>query len=235
MSLLYLVLMGAQGSGKGTQAAFIRDHYGIPHVSTGDLFRAMRSRQDELARKIQQIMAEGRLVSDDDTNAVLRDRLEQPDAANGVILDGYPRNPAQAEWLAGYLAERGARLNAVLFMQIDLYTAFKRAFGRITAADGEAYNIYFNADAITWAFEDHPEKAYPPRLVATLKASGEALTRRPDDASAHAVLKRIDTYVAETQPLLDHYRAARLLHTVEAQGSIEAVWTQVRAVIETVK
>lgn len=232
---LYVLLMGVQGSGKGTQAAFIRDTYKIPHVSTGDLFRAMRTREDDLARKIQQIMAEGRLVSDDDTNAVLQDRLEQPDAQNGVIFDGYPRNPAQAAWLDDYLKGRGAKLNAVLSMQLDLYTAFKRAFGRVTDASGEAHNIYFNADEINWKFEDHPENHYPPRLVATLKSSGEALKRRPDDASAHAVLKRIDTYVAETQPVLDHYGKAGILNTIEADQSIDAVWAQIQAIIERVK
>lgn len=232
---LYVLLMGVQGSGKGTQAAFIRDTYKIPHVSTGDLFRAMRTREDDLARKIQQIMAEGRLVSDEDTNAVLQDRLEQPDAQNGVIFDGYPRNPAQASWLDKYLKGRGAKLNAVLYMQLDLYTAFKRAFGRVTDSSGEAHNIYFNADDINWKFEDHPENLYPPQLVATLKASGEALKRRPDDASAHAVLKRIDTYVAETQPVLDHYDKSGILHTIEADQSIDAVWGQIQAIIERVK
>ena len=99
---LYIILMGVQGAGKGVQASFIREQYGIPHVSTGDLFRAMRTREDELARKIQETMKAGLLISDETTNEVLQDRLEQPDAENGVIFDGYPRNAAQAKWLDDY-------------------------------------------------------------------------------------------------------------------------------------
>ena len=100
---LYLILLGVQGAGKGVQAAWIQERYGIPHVSTGDLFRAMRTREDELAQRIQAIMASGQLISDEITNEVARDRLEQPDAANGAILDGFPRNEVQAEWLTQHL------------------------------------------------------------------------------------------------------------------------------------
>jgi adenylate kinase len=229
---LYLLLMGVQGAGKGVQAARIRDAYTLPHVSTGDLFRAMRTRDDALARKIQEIMKAGQLVSDEDTNAVLADRLQQPDAANGVIFDGYPRNIAQAEWLANYLESRGERLAAVLMLELDLYTAFKRAFGRVTGADGSSYNIYFNSDGLDYAFVDHETREYPPKLVAKAAATGESLQRRPDDASADAVLKRIDTYVESTRPLADYYREKGLLVTVNADQSIDQVWSDIQAAIE---
>lgn len=229
---LYLIIMGVQGAGKGMQAAIISERFGIPHVSTGDLFRAMRTREDDLARKIQEIMKSGQLVSDDDTNEVLLDRLSQPDAANGVILDGYPRNPAQAQWLADYLAGKGEKLTAVLSLDLDLYTAFKRAFGRVSAADGRSFNIYYNAEGIEWAFVDHPEKAYPPRLEATLSDTGEKLLRRPDDASADAVLKRIDIYLQSTQPLLDYYRQQGLLVTINADQPIETVTADIVAAVE---
>ena len=133
---LYVILMGVQGAGKGLQAKLIEDHFGIPQVSTGDLFRAMRTRTDELARKVQDIMVSGQLVDDDTTNAIVADRLAQADARNGVILDGYPRNQVQAAFLESHLADKGASVNAVLLLELDLYTAFKRAFGRVTAADG---------------------------------------------------------------------------------------------------
>ncbi len=232
---LYLNLMGVQGAGKGVQASFIRDTYGIPHVSTGDLFRAMKTRQDDLARRIQQIMAEGALVSDDITNEVVRDRLEQPDAAAGAILDGYPRNEAQARWLDDYLASRGTALSAVLLLKLDLFTAFKRAFGRVLAADGRAYNIFYDAEAIDWSFEEHPEGAYPPRLVAALKDSGEKLIRRPDDANAAAIIKRIDTYLEQTAALIRYYDGRGLLVEINADQPIPDVSRDVQAAIDRVQ
>lgn len=230
---LYVILMGVQGAGKGVQANFIRQHYGIPHVSTGDLFRAMRTRQDELALRIQQIMKEGRLVSDDVTNEVVRDRLEQPDAANGVILDGFPRNEAQAEWLEDYLASRGEKVNTVLQLKLDLYIAFKRAFGRIKHPDkNDVYNIFFDNENIRWEFEDHPENAYPPRLIAKEKGTGKVLERRADDANAAAIIKRIDTYLETTAPLIQYYSDKGLLREIDAQQPIEDVSKVVQAVID---
>jgi adenylate kinase len=231
---LYIILMGVQGAGKGVQAQFIHDEYRIPHISTGDLFRAMKTREDELARRIQEIMASGQLVSDEITNEVLRDRLEQPDAANGVILDGYPRNPAQADWLADYLRGRGESVTAVLLLRLDLYTAFKRAFGRVSSAEtGRVYNIFYDNDGIDWHYEDHPENKYPPRVVATETATGKPLVRRPDDANAGAIIKRIDTYLETTMPLVDYYRKAGLLAEIDAAQSIADVSQSIRAVIET--
>ena len=220
---LYLIIMGVQGAGKGVQAARLTAHYGIPHISTGDLFRAMKSREDELAVRVQTIMKSGQLVPDEVTNEILQDRLQQADAQSGALLDGYPRNQAQAQWLDQYLAERGEALTAVLLLELDLYTAFKRAFGRVTSSSGDSYNIYFNNEGIEWHFEEHPEQLYPPRLVATEKATGEVLKRRPDDADAAAVIKRIDTFERDTRPLIEYYENRGLLHRVNANQSIEAV------------
>jgi adenylate kinase len=230
---LYLILMGVQGAGKGVQAGFIQQQYKIPHVSTGDLFRAMRTRDDELARRIQQIMADGLLVSDEVTNEVVRDRLEQPDAASGVILDGFPRNEVQANWLNHYLASRGQSINAVLLLKLDLYIAFKRAFGRVSHPDdGRVYNIFYDNDAIEWAFEDHPQGAFPPRLVAHEKATGRQLTRRPDDANAVAIIKRIDTYLETTEPLIRYYQSHGLLHEVDAAQSIDDVSQAIKTLVD---
>ena len=220
---LYLIMMGVQGSGKGTQAAYISQKYGIPHVSTGDLFRAMKTREDPLARRVQDIMKSGALVDDDTTNEVLKDRLEQPDAAAGAILDGYPRNINQARWLAEYLNSRSLSLSGVLLLELDLYTAFKRAFGRVLSEQtGETYNIFFHTDVVNWTVVEHPERAYPPRLDAVLTATGEPLKRRPDD-EAFSVIKRIDTYVETTRPLIDYYSEQGLLVTVEADQPIDEV------------
>lgn len=229
---LYIILMGVQGAGKGVQAKFINTEYNLPHVSTGDLFRAMKTREDELARRIQQIMASGQLVSDEITCEVVRDRLEQADAAGGVILDGFPRNTRQADWLADYLASRGEKVTAVLLLKLDLYVAFKRAFGRVSSADGQIYNIFYDADAIDWRYEDHPEGAYPPRVVGTDKATGRPLVRRPDDANAGAIIKRIDTYLDTTMPLVAYYESRGLVAEVDADQPIPQVSAAIQAEIE---
>ncbi len=231
---LYLILLGVQGAGKGVQAAWIQQHYGIPHVSTGDLFRAMRTREDELAQRIQAIMASGQLISDEITNEVVRDRLSQPDAAAGAILDGFPRNEVQAAWLDDYLATRGEAVNAVLLMEIDLYVAFKRAYGRISTEDGtRIYNLYYQNENIDWQLEEHPERAWPPRVSGSECDTGMPLVRRPDDASADVVIRRIDTYMETSMPLVNWYRERGLLRCVNAEQSIEDVSAAVQAVIET--
>lgn len=233
---LYVILMGVQGAGKGVQAGFISQQYGIPHISTGDLFRAMRTREDELARRIQQIMKEGRLVSDEVTNEVLRDRLQQDDARSGVILDGYPRNNFQAAWLEQYLAERNEKINSVLLLKLDLYVAFKRAFGRVSSQDGsKVFNIFYDSDAIEAKFEDHPEGQYPPRLIGVEKATGLPLVRRPDDANAGAIIKRIDTYLETTQPLMQYYHERGLLSEINASQPIEQVSAAIKTVIDRVQ
>ncbi len=234
---LYIILMGVQGAGKGEQARFIHETYRIPHISTGDLFRAMKTREDELAKRIQQIMAEGKLIDDDTTNEVVKDRLSQPDAANGVILDGYPRTPAQADWLEQYLAGKDEKVSAVILLELDLFTAFKRAFGRVTSAKtGKTYNIYSNSEGIEWQFvEDSDGAKFPPRLQARSLEDGEELQRRPDDASAHAIIKRIDTFIQTTQPLLNYYQNKELLKPVNADQPIQAVGEEIRRVIDSVQ
>ncbi len=232
---LYVILMGVQGAGKGEQARFIQEAYGIPQVSTGDLFRAMKTRSDPLAQRIQQIMAEGRLIDDDTTNAVVEERLAQPDAAQGVILDGYPRTPAQAVWLRDHLQQKGAKVNAVLLFELDLYTAFKRSFGRVKSEQsGRTFNVFYNADEIReWRFEEHAERAFPPRLVA-VHQDGELLTQRADDANAFAIIKRIDTFLETTAPLIAYYEREnpQALVRIDASRSIAEVNELVRAAID---
>ena len=221
---LYVILMGVQGAGKGLQAKLIEDHFGIPQVSTGDLFRAMRTRTDELARKVQDIMVSGQLVDDDTTNAIVADRLAQADARDGVILDGYPRNQVQAAFLESHLADKGAQVNAVLLLELDLYTAFKRAFGRVTAADGCSFNYYFNAAGVDFSWQHDDADRFPPRLVATLSGSDTQLKRRPDDASAEAIIQRIDTFLETTQPLIRYFESSGNVLKINADQSIDAVW-----------
>jgi adenylate kinase len=228
---LFVLLMGVQGAGKGEQARHITRQYGIPQLSTGDLFRAMKTRDDDFARRIQQIMAEGKLIDDDTTCEVVRERLEMPDALQGVIFDGFPRTPAQAQWLEQYLAGRKETLAAVILLKLDLFTAFKRAFGRVTAKNGQTFNLYSNADGVDFRFEPHPEGAYPPRLSATHRETGEILNRRPDDANADSIIRRIDTYVRETEPLIAYFENRNLLHVIDASQSIPDVSRQIDEIL----
>lgn len=229
---LYVILMGVQGAGKGLQARLLQEHYGIPQVSTGDLFRAMRARRDPLALKVQEIMASGRLVDDDTTNAIVEDRLAQADASNGVILDGYPRNQVQARFLEAHLAAKGAKVQAALLLELDLYTAFKRAFGRVTAENGASYNYYFNADGVDFRWVNYADHEFPPRLQASLADGGAPLKRRPDDASADAIIKRIDTFLETTQPLISYFEEKGIMRKVNADQPIEAVWAEIRCLLD---
>jgi adenylate kinase len=232
---LYVILTGVQGAGKGVQAKYISDTFGIPHVSTGDLFRAMKTREDDLARRVQSIMNAGKLVDDQTTNDVAADRLSMPDAQAGVILDGYPRNQAQADFLADFLARRGEKVNAVLLLELDLYVAFKRAFGRVSSKSDESFNIFYLNDGVTVRAEDDPAGKFPPRIVATLDATGEELKRRADDASALAVIKRIDTYMETTLPLIEYYSARNLLYRIDAEQEIDAVSAAIKQILSGVR
>lgn len=219
----FVMLMGPQGAGKGVQAQGLSERRGIPHVSTGDLFRAMRQREDALARQVQAIMASGALINDELTNEVLRDRLEQEDAQAGAVLDGYPRNLVQARFLDDYLARRGVALDIVLLLELDLFEAFRRSYGRVMAADGSSYNIYTQDRGLKWHFEEHPQRAYPPQLRAKLCESGEALIRRPDDAHAHAIIQRIEAFLAEKEALAGYYEQRGILRRIDAARDIETV------------
>jgi adenylate kinase len=231
---LYLIIMGVQGAGKGTQAGIIEAEYGIPQVSTGDLFRAMKTREDELAQRVQAIMRSGALVPDDLTNEILQDRLEQPDAAQGAILDGYPRNLDQAAFLEDYLQGRGQKLAGVLLLDLDFYTAFKRVIGRVKSpSSGETYNIFYH-DNVDWTLIEDPEERFPPAIKATDQTAGETLERRPDD-HAFSVIKRIDTFEQTTKPLIKHYEDRGLLMRIDAIQSVEAVSAEIKAAIQQVQ
>ncbi len=233
---LYIIMMGVQGAGKGMQAGIMQNDYGIPQVSTGDLFRAMFSREDELAQRVKAILAAGDLVPDDITCQMVEERLAQPDAANGAILDGFPRNADQAEWLKNHLASKGESVTAVLLLDLDLYVAFKRAFGRVTDKEtGESYNVFFNTDGIAgWETVEHPEGKFPPRVEVKLE-NGNPVKRREDDADALAVLNRIDTYMENTMPLIEHYDAQGLVVKIDANQAIDDVTNDIKAAIETRK
>ena len=204
-----IVLLGAPGSGKGTQAQRLIQAHGVPQVSTGDLLREAVARGTDLGKRAQAIMASGGLVDDDTILGIIRERLAQPDAARGFILDGFPRTLPQADALKALLAALGKPLDAVILMEVDSAALFKRLTGRRTC---KTCGLVFNVHTA-------PPPSPPP-------CSGRCVTpelfQRPDDSEA-TIGKRLEVYEAQTRPLVEYYRGEGLLRTVDAEGDIDVV------------
>jgi adenylate kinase len=212
-----IVLLGAPGSGKGTQAQRLIDKYRVPQVSTGDLLRAAVAAGTELGRRAKATMDAGRLVDDATMLGIIRERLAQPDAARGFILDGFPRTIVQADGLAALLAEIGQPLEAVVLMDVDPEQLFKRLTGRRTCRScGRVFNVY-----------TAPPPSPPP---CDGQCTAPDLFQRPDDSEA-TIGKRLEVYAAQTKPLVDYYRARGLLRRVDAEGGIDAVTARLEAAL----
>jgi adenylate kinase len=207
-----LVLLGAPGSGKGTQAQRLRDDRGIPQVSSGDLLRDAVARGTDLGKRAKASMDAGELVSDEIVLGLIRERLGRPDAAKGFILDGYPRNVAQAGALDALLAEIGQPLDAVVLMDVDQNALVRRLTGRRTCPDcGKVFNVYFSpSTAGDRCDNDHEGEA--PLLV-----------QRADDKE-DVIANRLKVYEGQTQPLVEHYRSRGLLKVVNADQTVEQVY-----------
>jgi adenylate kinase len=205
---LYIVLMGIQGAGKGTQAEILSQQFGIPPVSSGDLFREMKTLDTPLAREVQDIMNRGLLVPDDLTLKVVIERLSRPDAANGAILDGFPRTRPQAEALDKWLAKSGNRIAIVPVMELDKETAVRRAAGRRICSQNKkhVFNVYTS----------------PPQVEGRCDFDDAPLVQRPDD-TPEAVEKRINLYLVETEPLLTYYAQRGLVRKINAHQPAERV------------
>ncbi len=202
-----IVLLGAPGSGKGTQAQKLVSGHGIPQVSTGDLLRAELKSGSALGLRAKADMDAGRLVSDELVLEIIKRRLEKDDARDGFILDGFPRNSSQAEDLASLLADIGKPLDAVLLLDVDLEILSKRLTGRRTCSvTGKVLNIHFS-----------PQKD----LAACVAAGGELIQR--DDDKEETIANRLDVYEDQTRPLIEFYGAAGLLRVVEAMGTVVEV------------
>lgn len=220
---LQIIMIGVQGAGKGTQALYLAERFGIPHISTGDLFRAMKTLDTPLAREVQALMRDGKLIPDDITNQLVEDRLAEADAQAGAIFDGYPRTTQQAETLDALLSARGDRVNAVLVLELDHETAIKRAEGRRYSQDKQrVYNIYFNP----------PQQKVDGEWVDD--EDGQPLFQREDD-HLEAVEKRIATYYQETAPLIDYYRQKGLVIEIDASRSIEQVREEIFSAVESAR
>lgn len=213
----YLILFGAQASGKGTQARMLQERFGIPQVATGDLFRTHKSQGTELGQLAQSYMSRGELVPDSVTVAMVEDRLSQPDAANGAILDGFPRNLAQAEALDAMLAKRGAGITAAVYIDLGRDVLMKRITGRRTCRNCQAvYNV----------------ESKPPQVEGVCDQCGGELLQRADDMDVEAVARRLQLYFEQTTPVIDYYRGKGLLKQVNGDQSIDAVAAAIVAALE---
>jgi adenylate kinase len=209
-----LVLLGPPGAGKGTQAAWLRQHYGIPQLSTGEMLRQSVAHGSEVGRQAKAVMEAGGLVSDETINAIVAERVDEPDCEKGFILDGYPRTIAQAEALDRMLAERGLSLDAVLEIAVDADALIERISGRYACAKcGAGYHDRFRQPTVPGVCD---------------VCGGTEFTRRPDDNAA-TVRARLAAYDAQTAPLLPYYRHRGLVHVVDGMQPIERVTEQVHA------
>lgn len=214
-----IVLLGAPGSGKGTQSQRLVERRGIPQVSTGDLLRAAVAKGTRLGLAAKEAMTAGRLVDDSIVLGMIRERLADADTAGGFILDGFPRNLAQANALDELLRQIGQPLDAVVQMNVDYGELSRRIAGRRTCSDcGKVVNLLTSSPA-TVESERCPKTGEPHRLF-----------QRPDDNEA-TVAERLRVYEAQTRPLVEHYRAQGLLRSIDAEGDIETVSRRLEAAL----
>jgi adenylate kinase len=212
-----IVLLGAPGSGKGTQSQLLVKAYGIPQISTGDLLRDIRSKDTPLGRKAKAAMDSGKLVDDHLVLDIIRDRLSQPDAAKGFILDGFPRNIPQAEALAAMLKELKTPLDSVVLLNLDLGILFKRLSGRRTCElCKKVFNIYTSS---------------PEALAHCDAGPAHQLTQRPDDKE-EVIGKRLEVYEAQTKPLIQHYTGLGLLRVVDADADMQTVFNSIQNAVQ---
>lgn len=215
----FIVLLGPPGAGKGTQAKAICEVLGIPHVSSGDIFREHLSKQTELGKLADGYIKCGQLVPDDVTIRMIGDRLKDPDCANGALLDGFPRTIPQAQALDDLLVKMGANVNPVISLEVPAEVLVERLSGRWTCPTcGRVYH----------------EKHNPPRQAGICDVDGTPLIQRPDD-QVETVRQRIEVYRAQTEPLLDYYRQKDVLVHVDGTQSIEAVKQEILSVLTGVQ
>jgi adenylate kinase len=215
---MFVVLLGPPGAGKGTQATFLKDTLNLAHISSGDLFRENLKAQTELGKMAQGFMDRGELVPDGVTIAMIRQRLTLPDCAQGALLDGFPRTPAQAIALATMLAATGDQVSSVPYISVPAEALIERLSGRWTCrAAGHVYHIKYN----------------PPKVNGVCDEDGSELYQREDDKS-ETVINRIKVYMEKTSPLIEYYRNLGLLCEVDGTQSIESVEQQILTAVKKV-
>lgn len=211
-----LVLLGAPGAGKGTQAVILSEKLNIPHISTGDIFRNNIKNKTELGKKAEEYITKGLLVPDEITVDLMKDRLKEDDCKNGFILDGFPRNIAQAEALDNYLNEMGVKLDCALNIHVDDEEIIERISGRRVCQNcGKSYHVKYNPPAVNGECDDCKSK----------------LIQRDDDKE-ETVMKRLETYHKQTEPLIEYYQKKGLLKTVIGQEKVEDTTREVMKALE---
>ncbi|HWR58377.1 MAG TPA: adenylate kinase [Thermodesulfovibrionales bacterium] len=206
-----LVLLGAPGAGKGTQAKKLIEKYGTPQISTGDLLRAAVAAGTPLGKEAKSFMDKGELVPDRVVLGMVEERLKQEDCKKGYILDGFPRNTAQAEALDKMLGALNMPLNGALSVDVPFDDLMKRLTGRRTCKScGQMFNVYFNA---------------PKKEGKCDKCSGDLFQR--DDDKEETIKKRLDVYSSQTAPLMDYYGKKGILKSVSGTGSIDDIFKKV--------
>jgi adenylate kinase len=210
-----LVFFGPPGSGKGTQAKLLREKQSMPHISLGDMLRDEVRAGSEIGQRAGELMNAGKLVPDELTIELTRQRLSKPDCRQGFILDGFPRSEKQAEALEGILQDLKIKLDKVVYFQVDEDEIVGRLSGRRSCKKcGAVYHIKFN----------------PPKVAGHCDNDGEALYQRQDDEEK-AIRTRFEVYARQTAPVLTRYKNAGLLVTVDARGPIETVFARLLAAL----
>ena len=210
-----IVLIGAPGAGKGTQARLLQERRAIPQISTGDMFREMKTLDTPLAKEVQAIMASGKLISDEVTFKIVRERTSKPDTAGTYVLDGYPRTAVQAGQLEGLAKEQGKEIRAIE-VDVPRDELLKRLTGRRSCpVCGEIYNIYSKPPKRDGFCDDHPEAM---------------LEHRTDD-SDEKVKVRLATYDELTRPLLDYYERSGRLKKIDGTGEIEDIYREIERLV----
>ena len=207
-----LLIMGAPGAGKGTQAALIKEAYNIKHISTGDMFRKAISEKTPTGIEAKSYIDQGKLVPDSVTNKLVRERLSEKDCENGFLLDGYPRNLAQAEELDKILKDLGIKLDAVINVSVDDNFLIERITGRRTCTKcGASYHVSFNK----------------PKVEGICDECGSTLIQRPDD-SEETIKNRLSVYYEKTKPVLDYYEAQNIVKNVDGIGEINEIFEKLK-------
>ena len=210
-----IVLIGAPGAGKGTQARLLQERKGIPQISTGDMFREMKNADTPLAREVQETMAAGKLISDDLTYAIVKDRTSRDDTKGTYVLDGYPRTAVQAAQLEDLASEQGKEIKAIL-VDIARDELLKRLTGRRSCSVcGEIYNIYSKPPKFDNVCDFHPETH---------------LTHRADD-NDESVSTRLATYDEQTKPLIEYYENSGRLEKVSGEGGLEEIYNKLEKLV----
>ncbi|KUN76277.1 adenylate kinase [Streptomyces griseoruber] len=212
-----IVLVGPPGAGKGTQATRLAETLRVPHISTGDLFRANISRQTDLGKLAKSYMDKGELVPDTVTIAMAKDRMEQPDAERGFLLDGFPRNVSQAEALDELLTTEGIKLDAVLDLEAPEEEVVKRIAGRRICRKDSAHVFH-----VTYK---------KPQQEGVCDVCGGELYQRDDD-SEETVRTRLEVYHTQTEPIIDYYKAQGLVVTIDSMGPVEQVTDRALAALK---